>query len=111
MQRATVRESRQRSTGEVDLKAVALVSDDVDIEDNVELIWGIFTRFDCALDVVFSESAFRRYNARLQWCDGNRCDMEAGVSEAVGDGSGHCADSGSEVGGPLLGLNAKRRYD
>ena len=40
------------------LKAVALVSDDVDIEDDVELIWGIFTRFDCALDVVFTEQRF-----------------------------------------------------
>ena len=40
------------------LKAVVLVSDDVDIDDNVELIWGIFTRFDCALDVVFTEQRF-----------------------------------------------------
>ena len=30
----------------------------VDIEDDVELIWGIFTRFDCALDVVFTEQRF-----------------------------------------------------
>ena len=40
------------------LKAIVLVSDDVDIEDDVELIWGIFTRFDCALDVVFTEQRF-----------------------------------------------------
>ncbi len=40
------------------LKALVLVSEDVDIEDNVELIWGIFTRFDCALDVVFTEQHF-----------------------------------------------------
>ena len=40
------------------LKAVVLVSEDVDIEDDVELIWGIFTRFDCALDVVFTEQQF-----------------------------------------------------
>ena len=40
------------------LKAVVLVSDDVDIEDDVELIWGIFTRFDCALDVIFTEQRF-----------------------------------------------------
>ena len=45
-----VQDPRARS-----LKAVVLVSDDVDIEDDVELIWGIFTRFDCAMDVVFSE--------------------------------------------------------
>ena len=40
------------------LKALVLVSDDVEIEDDVELIWGIFTRFDCALDVVFTEQHF-----------------------------------------------------
>lgn len=40
------------------LKAVVLVSDDVDIDDDVELIWGIFTRFDCALDVIFAEQRF-----------------------------------------------------
>ena len=50
--------SRQRSAGEVGLKAVVLVSDDVDIDDDVELIWGIFTRFDCALDVIFTEQHF-----------------------------------------------------
>ena len=48
-----VQDPRARS-----LKAVVLVSDDVDIEDDVELIWGIFTRFDCAMDVVFSEQRF-----------------------------------------------------
>jgi 4-hydroxy-3-polyprenylbenzoate decarboxylase len=40
------------------LKAVVLVSEDVDIEDDVELIWGVFTRFDCALDVVFTAQRF-----------------------------------------------------
>ncbi len=40
------------------LKAVVLVSEDVDIDDDVELIWGIFTRFDCARDVVFSGQQF-----------------------------------------------------
>ena len=49
----TVNDPRMRS-----LKAVMLISDDVDIDDDVELIWGIFTRFDCALDVVFSEQRF-----------------------------------------------------
>ena len=40
------------------LKAVVLVSEDVDIDDDVELIWGIFTRFDCAQDVVFTDQNF-----------------------------------------------------
>ncbi len=33
---------------------LAVVSDDVDIDSHVELIWGITTRFDAALDVRFS---------------------------------------------------------
>ncbi len=40
------------------LKAVVLVSEDVNLDDDVELIWGIFTRFDCALDVVFTDQKF-----------------------------------------------------
>ena len=48
-----VKDPRARS-----LKAVALVSEDVDIDDDVELIWGVFTRFDCALDVAFTEQHF-----------------------------------------------------
>jgi 4-hydroxy-3-polyprenylbenzoate decarboxylase len=36
------------------LKIVAAVSPDVDIEDDVNLLWGIFTRFDPARDVRFS---------------------------------------------------------
>jgi 4-hydroxy-3-polyprenylbenzoate decarboxylase len=35
---------------------VALVSEDVDLEDRVDLIWGIFTRFDAARDLRFSKS-------------------------------------------------------
>lgn len=37
------------------LKVLAVVSDDVDIRDRENGIWGIFTRFDCARDVVFPE--------------------------------------------------------
>lgn len=48
-----VRDPRNQS-----LKSVVLVSEDVDIGDDVELIWGIFTRFDCAKDVVFTDQQF-----------------------------------------------------
>lgn len=37
------------------VKIVAVVSEDIDIQDDVQLIWGIFTRFDPARDIVFSE--------------------------------------------------------
>ncbi|MBI4605180.1 MAG: UbiD family decarboxylase [Planctomycetes bacterium] len=41
------------------LKAIACVSEDVDLEDDVSLIWGIFTRFDPALDVAFRRVSLR----------------------------------------------------
>jgi 4-hydroxybenzoate decarboxylase subunit C len=37
------------------LKLIAAVSPDVDIHDQESYIWGIFTRFDCERDVVFTE--------------------------------------------------------
>lgn len=37
------------------LKIIAAVSADVDIRDRENAIWGLFTRFDCERDVVFSE--------------------------------------------------------
>jgi 4-hydroxy-3-polyprenylbenzoate decarboxylase len=37
------------------LPLVAVVSQDVDIRDAENRLWGIFTRFDCARDVLFSD--------------------------------------------------------
>jgi 4-hydroxy-3-polyprenylbenzoate decarboxylase len=37
------------------VKIIAVVSPDVDIDDDVDAIWGIFTRFDPARDVVFAD--------------------------------------------------------
>ncbi|MEX0602504.1 MAG: UbiD family decarboxylase [Bacteroidota bacterium] len=37
------------------LKLLAVVSDDVDIRNQENTIWGVFTRFDCERDVLFSE--------------------------------------------------------
>ena len=36
------------------LKIVAAVSDDVDIRNEENYLWGVFTRFDCERDVVFT---------------------------------------------------------
>jgi len=33
---------------------IAVVSDDIDVHDKEKVIWGIFTRFDCARDVSFA---------------------------------------------------------
>ncbi|HEX9007486.1 MAG TPA: UbiD family decarboxylase [Bacteroidota bacterium] len=38
------------------VRIVAAVSDDVDIRDPENRIWGLFTRFDCERDVVFTEA-------------------------------------------------------
>jgi UbiD family decarboxylase len=37
------------------LKIIAAVSEDVDIKNQESYIWGVFTRFDCERDVIFSE--------------------------------------------------------
>jgi 4-hydroxybenzoate decarboxylase subunit C len=37
------------------IKIIASVSEDVDIRNQESYIWGIFTRFDCERDVIFSE--------------------------------------------------------
>lgn len=37
------------------LKLIAAVSDDVDIRDKESYIWGVFTRFDCERDIIFTE--------------------------------------------------------
>ena len=39
------------------VKIIAAVSPDVDLGNDVDLIWGIFTRFDPARDVVFRETS------------------------------------------------------
>lgn len=38
---------------------IAVVSPDVDLEDETELLWGLFTRFDPARDVVFARTEMR----------------------------------------------------
>jgi 4-hydroxy-3-polyprenylbenzoate decarboxylase len=37
------------------IKIVAAVSEDVDLGNQENLLWGIFTRFDCERDIVFTE--------------------------------------------------------
>ncbi|MDH3214938.1 MAG: UbiD family decarboxylase [Candidatus Krumholzibacteria bacterium] len=41
------------------VKIIAAVSHDVDIEDDVSLMWGIFTRFDPARDIRFTRTHLR----------------------------------------------------
>ncbi len=41
------------------LKMIVVVSEDVPLENDVLLIWGIFTRFDCERDVLFARTELR----------------------------------------------------
>ena len=38
------------------ISIIATVSEDVDIRNRESYIWGVFTRFDCERDVLFSEN-------------------------------------------------------
>jgi len=38
-----------------DIRIIACVSEDVDIDDRENRIWGVFTRFDCERDILFRE--------------------------------------------------------
>jgi 4-hydroxy-3-polyprenylbenzoate decarboxylase len=40
-------------------KILAAVSQDIDLNDREQLLWGVFTRFDAARDVVFTHSSLR----------------------------------------------------
>jgi len=44
-----------RHTELTGVKIIAAVSEDVDLRDRESYIWGIFTRFDCERDIVFTE--------------------------------------------------------
>ncbi|MEE9284300.1 MAG: UbiD family decarboxylase, partial [Dehalococcoidia bacterium] len=44
-----------RAEGMAGVKLIAAVSPDVDLHDRTSLLWGIFTRFDPARDVIFRE--------------------------------------------------------
>jgi 4-hydroxy-3-polyprenylbenzoate decarboxylase len=50
-------------------KWAAVISDDVPLDDRTLLLWGIFTRFDAARDVIFSsmrmDGAWPRYAGRM----------------------------------------------
>jgi 4-hydroxy-3-polyprenylbenzoate decarboxylase len=51
--------ARVLESGAARTKIVAVVSEDVNLDDPVSRLWGIFTRFDAARDVRFAESALR----------------------------------------------------
>jgi menaquinone biosynthesis decarboxylase len=65
------------------VKIVAVVSPDVDLEDRVSTLWGIFTRFDCARDVVFRETRLVGPVARYEGCLGIDATWKPGYPEPL----------------------------
>ena len=53
-----VLESLVRWDGLGPVRFIAAVSDDVDLEDESSMVWGIFTRFDPARDMIFERQEF-----------------------------------------------------
>jgi UbiD family decarboxylase len=62
---------------------VVLVSADVDLQDPVELIWGIFTRFDAATDVLFAHSRLEGACVRHSGAMGFDSTWKAGYPEPL----------------------------
>jgi 4-hydroxy-3-polyprenylbenzoate decarboxylase len=62
------------------LKLIAVISPDVNIDDDVDVIWGIFTRFDPARDLMFTRSEMRGVQPLYRRRHGNRRHVEAGIS-------------------------------
>lgn len=48
-----------KTVGYEDVRIIAVVSDDIDIHNDKELLWGIFTRFDPYLDVIFERTELK----------------------------------------------------
>ncbi|MBI2174610.1 MAG: menaquinone biosynthesis decarboxylase [Candidatus Omnitrophica bacterium] len=64
-------------------KLLAAVSPDVDMEDKESLLWGIFTRFDPARDVVFQNAELHGSWPVYRGCLGIDATFKTGYPEAV----------------------------
>ncbi len=65
------------------VKFVAAVSEDVDLNDETSLLWGIFTRFDCARDLEFAESGISGARPRFTGPVGIDATFKDGYPEPV----------------------------
>jgi len=48
-----------KTPGFGDVRIIVLQSKDIDLKNDTELIWGMFTRFDPYLDVIFEHTELR----------------------------------------------------
>jgi menaquinone biosynthesis decarboxylase len=66
-----------------DLTVLAAVSDDIDMADTESYIWGIFTRFDCERDVIFSKQKMLGISPLYQGVLGIDATWKRGYPEAL----------------------------
>ena len=65
------------------IKLIAVVSADVDLDDNESLLWGIFTRFDPARDIVFTKAELKGAWPVYRGCLGIDATFKAGYPDPV----------------------------
>ncbi len=65
------------------LKMVAVVSDDVNLDDRESLLWGIFTRFDPARDICFASAALNEAWPVYRGCLGIDATFKTGYPDPV----------------------------
>lgn len=65
------------------LKMVAVVSPDVNLDDEVDVIWGIFTRFDPARDLMFAKSSMHGVQPVYEGVMGIDATWKPGYPDAV----------------------------
>jgi 3-polyprenyl-4-hydroxybenzoate decarboxylase len=65
------------------LKMVAVVSPDVNLDDDVDVIWGIFTRFDPARDLMFARSTLLGVQPLYEGVMGIDATWKPGYPDAV----------------------------
>lgn len=65
------------------LRIIAAVSPDVDIDDDVDLLWGIFTRFDPARDIQFARTTMQGIKPTYEGVMGIDATFKKGYPEAL----------------------------
>jgi 4-hydroxy-3-polyprenylbenzoate decarboxylase len=65
------------------VKLIAVVSGDVDLDDRVSLLWGIFTRFDPARDLVFTSAELKEAWPVYRGCLGIDATFKSGYPETI----------------------------
>ena len=76
-------EALVRAPSLASVKLIAVVSEDVDLAEQESLLWGIFTRFDPARDVVFASAELNGAWPVYRGCLGIDATLESGYPDPV----------------------------